>query len=79
MKEYIRFMNRKNRKRAIAWLLFCAAAFFLLASVAYLNTRFNGFADVNPASFYLEKLKTAWERVIKILFSFDGRFINFFK
>lgn len=78
MEEYIRYMNKEDTKRVVKILLCCAALFFTFAGIAYANTRFNGFADVQPASYYFGYLKWLWERIVANLFLYPKRFINFF-
>ena len=79
MENYIRFMNLKNRKTALKLLLFCAILFVVLSFIAFSNTRFNGFADVYPASAYYEKIREVWNRICEILSKNDLHFINFFR
>ena len=79
MEEYIRFMKRKNTKNVIMILIFCALAFLTFAAIAFLNTRFNGFADVHPAAYYFEKLAAFWQKICEALALYPKRFINFFQ
>ena len=79
MEEYIRFMNRKNRKTMLKICLFCACTFVLLSFVVFSNTRFNGFADVHPAAYYFEKLAAFWQKICEALALYPKRFINFFQ
>lgn len=78
MHAYIAYMNRKDIKTAAKLLLCCTGIFFTLAAAAYANTRYNGFADVPPADYYLEKLWWLWERICECLLLYPRRFINFF-
>jgi len=79
MQEYIRFMNRKNRKNVIKLLFLSFLAIITFGFLAYSNTRYNGFADVPPVGFYASRLKQVWEFICDMLFRFEGRFINFFQ
>ena len=79
MQEYITFMNRKDAKNILRLLLFCALCVAVFGTVAYLNTRFNGFADVHPAAHYFEKIQDAWQKICDTLFLYPARFINFFR
>ena len=78
MQEYINYMNRKDTKNILRLLFFCAFCFVIFGAVAYLNTRFNGFADVHPAAHYFAIMRKAWQTICDTLFLYHARFINFF-
>ena len=78
MEEYIAFMNKKDGKNIVRLLLFCALCVAAFCTVAYLNTRFNGFADVYPAAHYFKMIEESWQRICDTLFLYPARFINFF-
>ena len=78
MEAYLAFMRRKDRRTAAKLFTACAFALILCCTVAYLNTRFNGFADVHPAAYYFHKLRQAWQSICDTLFLYPDRFINFF-
>ena len=77
MEEYIAFVKKRNRRRIVKLMLFCALFFFAAAFIAYSNTRYNGFADVHPGVYYYEKLQELWQCFCTTLYAYDGRFLHF--
>ena len=78
MEEYFRFMRRQNTARVLKVLLCSGVCVFIFCTIAFLNTRFNGFADVHNAAYYFEKLQKLWQSLCESLYRFPFRFINFF-
>ena len=78
MEEYIAFMNRKHAKLEAKLLLASAATVALFCTVAYLNTRYNGFADVKPSAHYVSLVRGIWEYLSEVVNHSPVRFINIF-
>ena len=65
-------MKRSERKIVIKTFLFCALFFALGAFIVYTNTRYNGFKDVQPLSYFTEIIKHYYERLGAVLNKFTG-------
>lgn len=78
MEEYLRYMRRQDTVRIFKILLCSGICVMFFCTIAFLNTRFNGFADVHDAAYYFAKVQSAWRSICETLFLFPYRFINFF-